>query len=185
NFSLPPWASDAFKKTLTPKPASPKSLAKEAFAETYIAPNNDNPPLVAAPSNPPPADEPDDELELLLSGAEDLIDARDYSGAMELLELCLDSSPHHGKAKSLVQKCEQQLASQYQEQFQDLDMIPKMDCHPDQLTQHRLDHQAGFVISQLDGHTSIQDLLLITGLEEFTLLRILSQLVDKNLVSLS
>ena len=41
---------------------------------------------------------------------------------------------------------------------------------------------AGFVLSQVDGATSVTDLVSLSGLDEFDTLRILSHLLDAGIV---
>jgi hypothetical protein len=63
--------------------------------------------------------------------------------------------------------------------------IPRVAVSPDALTQHPLGVQAGFVVSRLDGESTIEDLLDISGLPRLETLRILYELVQDSIVSIA
>jgi hypothetical protein len=53
----------------------------------------------------------------------------------------------------------------------------------DQLVDLRLDHRAGFVLSQVDGTLSFEDLFALCGMSRLDTARILVQLLDQKIIS--
>jgi len=63
--------------------------------------------------------------------------------------------------------------------------VPRVAVTPDRLTQHSLGIQAGFIVSRLDGESTIEDLIDISGLPRLETLRILYELVQDSIVSIA
>ncbi len=163
DFSLPSWASEAFAKTFSPPP-------------------HKHPPT--HPPAPPQKEEKEKDVQILLEGIRELIETQQFDEAIELLDVARQSSPHHPEIKELFDLCQSHLITQYRAEFADLMAIPRLLISPQQLTKKNFDNRIGFIISQLDGRTSVQDLLLITGFDEFELLKTLSLLLKQNVISI-
>jgi tetratricopeptide (TPR) repeat protein len=71
---------------------------------------------------------------------------------------------------------------QVQADIQDLSKIPKILVRTDQISWKKFDHRAGFFFSQVDGKTSYEDLLEISGMPRKEALSILNQLVQHGLI---
>ena len=67
----------------------------------------------------------------------------------------------------------------------DLNKIPVLKLSIDQLSSHALDHKAGFLLSQIDGTISLQDLLEISGMPRQVALEALVELVELGVVALT
>ena len=52
----------------------------------------------------------------------------------------------------------------------------------DQITWQNFDHRAGFFLSQVDGNTSYEDLIDISGMGREDAIKILSKLVEKSVI---
>jgi hypothetical protein len=61
--------------------------------------------------------------------------------------------------------------------------VPSMLLNADQLVDLRLDHRAGFVLSQIDGTLSFEDLFTLCGMSRLDTARILVQLLDQKIIS--
>ena len=71
---------------------------------------------------------------------------------------------------------------QVQPGIKDLSAIPKILVRTDQISWKEFDHRAGFFFSQVDGKTSYEDLLEISGMPRKEALAILNQLVQHGLI---
>ena len=69
-----------------------------------------------------------------------------------------------------------------QKDIQDLSQVPKILVRTDQISWKDFDHRAGFFFSQVDGKTSYEDLLEISGMPRKDALAILNQLVQHGLI---
>ena len=68
------------------------------------------------------------------------------------------------------------------ERLQDLAYVPKLLMNELDLVWQRLNHREGYVLSQIDGHTSFADILEIAGLSEDKTLRILQRLLQAGVI---
>src|SRR2546430_15841439 len=60
-----------------------------------------------------------------------------------------------------------------------MDRVPRVALPPDEIIWLNLDPRAGFVLAQIDGSVSFEDLYAICGLRRLDTARILSQLLDE------
>jgi hypothetical protein len=63
-----------------------------------------------------------------------------------------------------------------------MDGRPQMAIPPDEVIWLNLDPRAGFVLAQIDGEVSFEDLYAICGLKRLDTARILSQLLEEGVV---
>lgn len=129
--------------------------------------------------------EPDEPASILLSGINDLLAEEDFLGAFDLLEHLMPKYPESKKIRMLYQMCRQQVEQFYQERFVNLEnLYPALTCSMQELLTlvGQLDHRSGFLASQLNGATSIEDLVSISGLDDFAVLRFLDRLQQRNLL---
>jgi tetratricopeptide (TPR) repeat protein len=64
----------------------------------------------------------------------------------------------------------------------DLNARPSVKMSPDQISWRAFDHRAGFFMSQVDGNTSYEDLIVISNMPREQALQILSQLVASGVI---
>jgi hypothetical protein len=114
----------------------------------------------------------------------DRLEARDYANALLEIELALMDSPGDPLARRLAEQCRQVLARVYVQHFGDRGAIPHVAVEPDVLATHRLGSRAGFLMSRIDGHLSIEALIDVAGMPELEALHTLYELVERGLVRL-
>jgi tetratricopeptide (TPR) repeat protein len=131
---------------------------------------------------PVPAGE-DDELAAWVAGARELVALNDFSGAMELLAKILARSPNDAEAQKLHATCEENLIHMYESKLGAMHRVPRVVLPPDEIIWLNLDPRAGFVLAQIDGTVSFEDLYAICGLQRLDTARILSQLLEEGVVS--
>jgi hypothetical protein len=125
----------------------------------------------------------DDELAAWVSGARELVALNDFSGAMELLAKILARNPQDAEAQKLHATCEENLIHMYESKLGAMDRIPRVVLPPDEIIWLNLDPRAGFVLAQIDGSVSFEDLYAICGLQRLDTARILSQLLEEGVVA--
>lgn len=108
----------------------------------------------------------------------------DFSGALEVAEQILARTPHDLEARSLSEKCRDVLLDMYSSKISGLDRTPKIVMSPDQIRWLSLDHRAGFMLSMIDGISSVDDLLDVSGMQRLDALRILCTLLDQKVIAL-
>jgi len=106
----------------------------------------------------------------------------DYSGALVMAESILDSSPHHQEARQYAEKCRNALADLYVSRLGGMDRIPQVAVPMDQLQWLSLDHRAGFLLSLMDGMSSIEDILDMSGMTNLEALRTMFELMQQDVI---
>jgi hypothetical protein len=66
-----------------------------------------------------------------------------------------------------------------------MDQVATVAVPPDQITWLSLDHRAGFLLSLVDGVSSIEEILDISGMTRLDALRIMYTLVQQNVITLT
>ncbi len=109
----------------------------------------------------------------------------DFSGALEVAEQILRERPNNSEALSLAKRCREVLVDMYSSRLSGLHRVPQIAMGPDQIRWLSLDHRAGFLLSMIDGISSIDDLLDVSGMKKVDALRILCELLDQKVISLT
>ncbi|MCP3142483.1 tetratricopeptide repeat protein [Pyxidicoccus xibeiensis] len=125
------------------------------------------------------------ELELLLRGAEDLLELDDHSGAVDLLFKAQELAPGDPRVEALRQRSERMLMAMLESKLGDLGRIPRVRLQPDDIIWLNLDHRAGFVLAQIDGSVTYEDLFALSGMTRLDTARILAQLLDEGVIAAS
>ncbi len=113
----------------------------------------------------------------------DRIALGDYSGALEIAEKLLELDPNDSAAKSCAENCRTVLKQMYTARIGPLDRVPMVMVARDQLRWLSIDHRAGFVLSLVDGVSSLEMILDVSGMPELDALRILSELAQQRIIS--
>jgi hypothetical protein len=130
-----------------------------------------------------PADE-NEEIGILLRGARELLALNDFSGARDLTAKILERRPGDVEADAIHRVCEENLTQMYESSLGSLNRKPRVSLKPDEIIWLNLDPRAGFVLAQIDGEVSFEDLYAICGLSQLDTARILSQLLTEGVVSI-
>src|SRR6266478_7839321 len=133
---------------------------------------------VAAPS----AAVSDDETDVWMRGARELVALNDFSGALELLNKVLERKANDKDALQLHGTCEDNLTLMYESKIGAMDARPQTAIPPDEIIWLNLDPRAGFVLAQIDGEVSFDDLYAICGLKRLDTARILCELLEQGVV---
>src|SRR5437763_2093724 len=124
----------------------------------------------------------DDETDVWMRGARELVALNDFSGALELLHKVLERKPNDRDALQLYDVCEQNLTLMYESKIGAMDARPRTAIPPDEIIWLNLDPRAGFVLAQIDGEVSFDDLYAICGLKRLDTARILCELLEQGVV---
>jgi hypothetical protein len=126
---------------------------------------------------PPPKDP-------LLAGAEELHGLGDYEGALELIrkaEVGITGPPPAGLVE-LKHGCEGMLLKMSEARIGPLSLVPKLMIKSGDLVWLNLDHRAGFVLSQVDGRVSFEEIFALSGMDRLDTARILAQLLRDQVI---
>ncbi len=122
-------------------------------------------------------------------GADPLIEMRerfalgDYSGALVMADSLLEDNPTNPEAREYAESCRKVLQQMYTARIGPLDRVPVVEVARDQLRWLSIDHRAGFVLSLVDGVSSLEMILDVSGMPTLDALRILYELVQQRIIS--
>jgi hypothetical protein len=132
---------------------------------------------VRASSSPPaPAEE------ITIVQIRDRFEVGDFSGALVMAEALLEVDPENAEALLFAEHCRDVLKRMYLSRLGGVKRVPRIVMARDQQRWLSLDHRAGFVLSLVDGTSSIDEVLDISGMPELDALRILVELLQQNVI---
>jgi len=109
----------------------------------------------------------------------------DFSGALEIAESLLAADPSDLEAQRYATSCRDVLTQMFLSRLGGLDQIINVVLSPEELRWLNLDHRAGFLLSLVDGVSTIEELLDISGMSRLDALRILATLREQRAILLS
>lgn len=113
----------------------------------------------------------------------DRLSLGDYSGALAIAERLLELDPDDDEVLGCAEQCRTVLRQMYTTRIGPLDRVPMVMVARDQLRWLSIDHRAGFVLSLIDGVSSLEMILDVSGMPELDALRILCELAQQRIIS--
>jgi hypothetical protein len=156
------------------RPGSP-STSRTPKTETAPGARIAPPPLPAKP--PSKRSSPEQEMN-------ERFDIGDFEGALQLAEAFLEVNPDDRSAQHIAEVCNAKLRAIFISRLGSLEWVPVLSVSPGQLKSIALDNRAGFLLSLVDGFSSIENILDISPMGQLETLRTLHQLVSQNIVTL-
>jgi len=114
------------------------------------------------------------DVEILLRDARSDEEAGRHEGALRAAEEALKRDPEHYEAGRLAMALRERLSAQYLLELEPLERVPYLRATDASILELSLDPIGGFLISQIDGEITIEELLTILG--TFDQFRVLSSL---------
>lgn len=107
----------------------------------------------------------------------------DYSGALVVAEAILESEPKHPEAHQVASHCRRVLEQMYIARIGPLTRVPIVGVPRDQLRWLSIDHRAGFLLSHVDGVSTLEMILDVSGMSPLDALRILFELAQQRVIT--
>ncbi|HEX9294760.1 MAG TPA: hypothetical protein VF881_02965 [Polyangiaceae bacterium] len=114
----------------------------------------------------------------------DRFDVGDFSGALVLAEGILEHDPESVDAVMYAEHCRDVLKQMYVSRLGSLRSVPRVAVNQEQLRWLALDHRAGFLLSLVDGRSTFEEVLDMSGMPDFEALRLLMQLLQQNVIKM-
>jgi hypothetical protein len=163
-------------------PRTPIGMAKPFIpAPPSTAPRRDSVrtgKLTPVPPPKAPAEEPPTTREM-----NDRMSLGDYTGALDVAEKLLLVDPSDVGVIATAETCRSVLRQMYTARIGPLERVPVVMVPRDQLRWLSIDHRAGFVLSLVDGVSTLEMILDVSGMPELDALRILSDLAQQRVIS--
>jgi hypothetical protein len=109
----------------------------------------------------------------------------DFTGALIVAEGLIEANADDLDAQRYAQSCRDVLTQMYSARLGALTQRVRVAVPGDQIRWLSLDHRAGFVLSLIDGSSTVEELLDISGMNRLDALRILYTLYDQRVIALS
>jgi hypothetical protein len=120
----------------------------------------------------------------LVGEMEELYALDDLSGALRTAELILGREPNHEQARRCAENCRKRLIQLYTSKIGRMDRVAVLALGESQLRWLGLDHRSGFLLSRVDGLSSIDELLDVCGMPRLEALRTLVDLLERGAIRL-
>jgi hypothetical protein len=131
----------------------------------------------------PPVD-PVRGVTLLLQGVEELLGLGDPTSAMGLLGNAEQRSPGDPRLGRARERCERAHQAFLEAKLGDLKRVPVLKLRMAELMRLSLDARTGFLLSRIDGRLSYEALFSVSGMSRPETVRVLVQLLDKDIITL-
>ena len=142
-------------------------------------------------TNPPDAgpddagsEEPECEVTRLLDKARSLLGNDDLEGALSMFRAAADLDPDRIEIESYIDMIRARLVQRYRDRVGDTGAVPRRVVDPSEITARDLTAEEGFMLSLVDGKTSIDELVALSGMDLFEALRILNELLAAGIAEL-
>ncbi len=155
----------------------------ESAHEELESSDSDATPRTAGPSELPvsssgPKEEPDD----LVGKALALYQAGDLEGAKERLEKVSSLEPDRLDVQGYLELIRAQLLRRYEKVVGDQGRRPRVLLDPVDLESRKLGPVEGYLLSQIDGTLTLEELLTVSTVGRFRTLEILSELIRDEII---
>lgn len=109
--------------------------------------------------------------------------ADDFTGAIEAAERVLALVSDHPEAVSVLTRAKERLLLHLESKIGDLRSVPALRIPADEVIWLNLNHREGFILSQIDGTLTFEDVLDVCGMPRLEALRVLANLVADKVIS--
>lgn len=176
------------------------SITTSTTVPSFMTPPSAPPPPAAAPEPPPPVTvtvtapspvlpprpppPPVDMRAQLIAEAGLLFQSRAFEQSLEVLErVSREFPPVDDQLRAYLEAARNGLYEVLKQQWPRPDLIPEIRMNGSQVMQLKLSPEAGFILSRVDGVSTVEEILSMGGLDPFTTLRALSQLLRSGVIA--
>ncbi len=185
----PLYRGEPLRKLPTTAPKATSAPAFTLTSDTQIGnePTNpfahDAPTGVGQPSLKDIASKKPDDDAILIQQARKLYDSGKFESALDIINNVLAQNATQ-EAELLKQNIERELERQHHERIGSLSRTPVLGVPLSELSHHQLDHRAGFILSQMDGFLSFEDIIDISAMSRLETMSVLAELCDRGLITI-
>jgi len=169
-----------------PPPVASPTSPIDAISRLDDPPRSPPPPPRRAPlmgERPGGSAPPSSPLDRALREMRDKFALGDFSGSLKAAEGILEKDTTHVEASRYADNCRSRLRGMFEAKLGSLAKVPRVILPPDQVRWLSLDHRAGFVLSCVDGYSSIEEILDVSGMASLDALRILCDLLQQKVIA--
>ncbi|MFW5967424.1 MAG: hypothetical protein ACOCV2_07895, partial [Persicimonas sp.] len=120
----------------------------------------------------------------LMEEAHRLYEKGKFESACDLLEAVLERDEEHAEAATLLETVEGELEREYKTDIGPLTQSPELNVKMSAIPEMNLDHRFGYLLSQIDGVSTFEDLLDLSSMSRLETLEVLSEMLERDLINL-
>jgi len=143
---------------------------------------------VVTPTAPTPAVRAefneDDEIQSLLTGAQNALRSRDYEKTQRLLRAAQNLDPNHPKVRTAIKGAETVILGELRNQGLMDSKVPRVSKSLDEITQMNFSPNEGFILSRINGQWDIGSLIKISPIRETDAMLIFHKLWRDGIIAL-
>jgi hypothetical protein len=162
---------------------APSSPAVQAAPGRSLSPTSIEAAVLGAIGSSPPPEITERTIEDPVAEMRERFSLGDYTGALEMAELILAEEPGNLEAAECGENCRSVLEGMFAARLGPLDRVPMVVVPRTQMRWLSMDHRAGFILSLIDGSSSVEMILDVCGMPKLDALRILHELVQQKIVA--
>jgi tetratricopeptide (TPR) repeat protein len=121
----------------------------------------------------------------LLGDALELFRRGEAQESLELLETLTRENPERMGIQGYFELVRSHLFKHYRERVADPSTVLKLKITPEETMRYNLPANAGFVLSMVDGHTSVNEILALSGMDPFEAVRVVNRLLEAGIVEVN
>jgi tetratricopeptide (TPR) repeat protein len=118
-----------------------------------------------------------DALELFRKG--------DAQESLELFETLARENPERMEIQGYFELVRSHLFGYYRERIADASRVLTVKITPEEIMRFNLPANAGFVLSMVDGNTSVNEILALSGMDPFEAIRVVNNLLEAGIVEVN
>jgi hypothetical protein len=126
-----------------------------------------------------------DNPEQALQKARTLFAQGEHSRSLAICEQLVESFGEHDEMEDLIEQNREILETVYLRKLGDLSAVPQVVISGSQLQAADIDHRMAFLLTRMDGDTSIEEVLDISGMNRLDASRLLLDALEKGLITLA
>ena len=117
----------------------------------------------------------------VLADARDRMSLHDFQGVLDFVEQ-IPLSQRNDEANKLWATSRANLLKMYESKIGPTDRVPKVRLSTEEVIWLNLNHRAGFILSQIDGSVTYEDLIALSGMDRLDTVRILAELISQKVI---
>jgi hypothetical protein len=136
-----------------------------------------------APPPPPPSTDEKSDVRMVSRDPRceelaDLMADKDYRSALVIAEEILADDPNDLDAKEAMLRCQSELESVYERRMGSLQKVPSVAVTMKEIPSLALDNRSAFILSLVDGVSTLDMILDMSGMQRLEALRVLHELIQ-------
>jgi len=121
----------------------------------------------------------------LLGDALELFRKGEAQESLELFETLARENPRRLEIQGYLELVRSHLFGYYRDRVPDASRVLKVKITPEEIMRFNLPADAGFVLSMVDGSTSVNEILALSGMDPFEAVRVVSKLLEAGIVEVN